>query len=117
MKPTKEQLFYFDLEWVPLAPDYFTLKMDYPELAMVFEHRLEKWNKEAENTNNKTGDEDFWWESKAQKYPEFNKIICMSYGYWNKGEKVVKSIYGHDEKKLLEGAKVLYLIYRGLLKE
>ena len=43
MKPTKEQLLYFDCEWTPVANDYFDLKLDHPKLASVFEHQVEKW--------------------------------------------------------------------------
>ena len=43
MKPKKEQLFYFDSEWVPVVQDYFNLKMDFPLLADAFEHQVEKW--------------------------------------------------------------------------
>ena len=108
MKPTKEQLFYFDLEWVPISASYMDMQFDYPDLATAFKNRVRVWNEQAEMQNHKQGDEDYWWEHKIHQLAEFNKIIVCSYGYWNKGEKVIRSIYGEDEKKLLTGVADLF---------
>lgn len=102
MRPTKEKLFYFDCEWVPISDSFMDLKMDFPALADVFEHQVEKWT----HNNLRDGKPVFegldeWWEEKAHFHPEFCKIVCVSYGYFNKGEFVIKSVYGEDEKKLL----------------
>jgi len=102
MKPTKEKLFYFDCEWVPVAQIYFDLKMDYPLLAEAFEHQVEKWEAQrAADGKPKFGDLDAWWKEKAHFHPEFCQIVCVSYGYFEKGEFKIKSVYGEDEKKLL----------------
>jgi len=103
MNPTKEKLFYFDCEWVPIAQDFFSLKMDHPELAEVFEHRVEKWEHQRKVDGlSKFGDLDAWWDEKAHFHPEFCKMICVSYGYYKKGgEFEIQSVYGEDENKIL----------------
>lgn len=109
MKPTKEQLFYFDSEWVPVVNDYFDLKMDHPILCDAFDHQMEKWNsKRIEEGKESVDKPDWWWEQKAHLHPEFCKIVCVSYGYFNKGEFIIKSIYGEDERKLLEPIPALF---------
>jgi 3'-5' exonuclease len=102
MKPKKEQLFYFDAEWVPVVQDYFNLRMDYPLLADAFDHQTDKWNaKRKEDGLPEISEMNRWWDEKAHFYPEFCKIICVSYGYFNKGEFSIKSLYGKDEAKVL----------------
>lgn len=102
MKPKKEQLFYFDCEWVPVVQDYFNLRMDYPLLADAFDHQTDKWNaKRIEEGLIPIDDMGKWWEEKAHFYPEFCQIICVSYGFFNKGEFFIKSLYGKDESKVL----------------
>ena len=102
MKPAKEKLLYFDCEWTPVAQDYFSLKLDFPALAEVFEHQVKKWERQREvDAKPKFGELDDWWNEKAHFNPEFCKIICVSYGYFQKGEFIIKSIYGEDEAKLL----------------
>jgi 3'-5' exonuclease len=108
MKPPKEKLFVFDCEWTPISNYYFDLKMDYPELADAFEHQTEKWERQRKMEGlDKFGDLDAWWEEKAHFYPEFCKIICVSYGYFSKGEFVIQSAWGEDEKKILNTMQVV----------
>lgn len=102
MRPTKESLFYFDSEWVPISPNYLELKMDHPLLCDAFEHQIEKWNRaRTEKGEHAIKDADWWWNEKAHFYPEFCKMVCVSYGYFEKREFKVKSLYGPDEAKLL----------------
>ena len=111
MKPTKEKLFYFDCEWVPVVQDPFDLKLDHPLLYDAFEHQVEKWKKsamESQGSSYLSKSADNWWEEKAHFYPEFCKIVCVSYGYFNKGEFIIKSLYGEDERKLLEPIPELF---------
>ncbi len=99
MKPKKEQLLYCDCEWVPVSETIGLLEIEYPQLFDAFLSLLGKWSKKP---NAPDWDVDKWWEEKAHTYPEFCKIICVSYGYFNKGEFVTQSCYGEDENKLLE---------------
>lgn len=116
MKPTKEQLLYFDCEWVPIAQDFFSLKMDHSALADVFEHRVEKWEHQRKVDGlGKFGDLDAWWEEKAHFHPEFCKMVCVSYGYYKKKESKfdaapfeIQSVYGDDEKKILTTVQTVF---------
>lgn len=109
MKPTKEKLFYFDCEWVPISNSFMDLKMDHYDLAEVFEHQVEKWTHNNKRDGKPVFDGlDEWWEEKAHFHPEFCKIICVSYGYFKKsGEFEIQSVYGDDEKKLLSGMQLV----------
>lgn len=109
MKPTKEKLFYFDCEWVPIVRDYFDLRLDHRLLAEAFEHQVEKWEKQrAVDGKPKFGDLDKWWKEKAHFHPEFCKMVCVSYGYFEKEEFKIKSVWGEDEAKLLSGIPELF---------
>lgn len=94
----KENLFYFDCEWVPVSETTGMLEVEHPALYDIFIHQLEKWEAKTE----KKLSEQEWWQEKAHMYPEFCEIITVSYGYFYEGEFVVKSIYGDDEKKIME---------------
>lgn len=102
MKPPKEKIFVFDCEWTPLSKTYKDLKRGFPLLAEVFSHQVDKWEHQRELEGlPRFVDIEEWWEEKAHFYPEFCKMICVSYGYFNKGEFVIQSVWGEDEKKLL----------------
>lgn len=108
MKPKKEQLFYWDCEWVPVVQDYFNLKMDFPLLADAFEHQVEKWLDKDDPYRLDPKGASQYWDEKAHMYPEFCQIVCVSYGYFNKGNFVIKSLYGKDERKLMEPIPELF---------
>jgi predicted PolB exonuclease-like 3'-5' exonuclease len=109
MKPSKEKLFVFDCEWTPLKATYFDMKLDLPLLADVFEHQVDKWEHQRKMDGlDKFGTIEDWWEEKAHFYPEFCKIICVSYGYFAKGEFVIKSLWGEDEKQLLASVQSVF---------
>ena len=111
MKPTKEQLFYFDAEWVPIARDLQEFEEKFPLLYESFLHQYKKKGgdilpdrKNLEEKSEGMTVQEFW-EQKAHFYPEFCKIICVSYGYFYNGEFVLKSLYGDDEKQIMSGMK------------
>lgn len=97
MKPKKEELFYFDCEWVPQANTVGQLKKEKPELYDIFLHQVEKWQDKVDGQL--THQE--WWDKKAHMHPEFCKIITISYGYFNGKEFKLASVYGEDEEKML----------------
>jgi len=107
MKPNKDQLFYFDCEWVPISRNLEEFEQDHPELYEAFVHQYKKKGgdiiNERKNLEEKKEGMTLleFWEEKAHFYPEFCKIICISYGYFYNGEFILKSVYGDDEKKLL----------------
>jgi DNA polymerase elongation subunit (family B) len=109
MTPPKEKLFVFDCEWTPLKETYMDMKMDLPDLAEAFDHQVQKWeHKRSVDGIPKFGSLDDWWQEKAHFYPEFCKIICVSYGYFSKGEFIIKSVWGDDESKLLKTVQEVF---------
>jgi len=114
MKPSKEQLFYFDCEWVPISKSLEEFEKDYPLLYQSFLHQYKKKGgdilpdrKKLEEKSEGMTIQQFW-DEKAHFYPEFCQIICVSYGYFYNGEFVLKSVYGSDEKKLMIAVKEVF---------
>ena len=109
MKPKPEQLLYFDAEWTPITKTFESLKEKYPDLAKVFDDQIKKWvhQREIEGKPEILNPE-MWWQEKAHFYPEFSKIICVSYGYFSKGLFLVNSLYGEDEKRILSSAAEIF---------
>jgi len=111
MKPTKEQLFYFDCEWVPIAKNLEEFERDFPLLYESFLHQYKKKGGDILPDRKKLEDKSEgmtvqqFWDEKAHFYPEFCRIICVSYGYFYNDEFILKSIYGDDEKKLMTAVK------------
>jgi len=88
---------FLDIETVPQQPSYSEL----PEKFKYF------WEKKAEKIRGEDESaEDVY--PRAGIYSEFGKIVCISVGVLKKGTTSnygfrVKSFYGADEKKLLQG--------------
>lgn len=108
MKPVKEHLFYFDCEWVPQYESIIDLRINDHILYEAFLHQCEKWNRQNAEEGKNSITSSVYWKEKAHFYPEYCKIICVSYGYYNKGEFIIKSLYGADEKKLLSPIPELF---------
>lgn len=96
MKPKKEELFYFDCEWIPVAENAEMMAIDHPQLYAAFLHQVEKWN-----AKDGVKQPQIWFEEKVHMYPEFCKIITISYGYFGKNGFEVHSLYGEDEYQIL----------------
>lgn len=101
MNIDKNALFYFDAEWVPMVKTFGALREYHPTYYDAWCHKCEKWNKELVNDGKKSKHVEEYWELKAHWYPEFCKMICISFGFYNNGILEVKSVYGHDEKEIL----------------
>lgn len=96
---------YFDMEWVPISISLENLKTDYPKYYEAFIRRVEKWK-----TQDKFVDlsPDEIYNKEAGFFPEFIKIISISFGFFNNnGELKIDSIYGHDELEILTKTKEL----------
>jgi len=102
MNIDKNALFFFDAEWVPIAGTYEDLKINFPNHYIAWENKCKKWNKELEENGKHEKLSYILWEEKAHWYPEFLKMVCISFGYYNEGILITKSVYGHDERELLE---------------
>jgi len=62
MKPKKEQLFYWDAEWVPISKNLEEFEADYPALYEAFVHQYKKKGgdiiNERKNLEEKKGRDD-----------------------------------------------------------
>ncbi len=88
-----EKVLFLDIETVPQVADWNELSMAEQEL----------WEKKTkyQRKNEFTAEE--FYQERGGIMAEFGKIVCISVGILDGGEKLlVKSFYGHDEKKLLE---------------
>lgn len=108
MNLKKEGLFYFDAEWVPLASSLLELDLSNPKLHKAFIGQCDKWNNNSKDEGKEESSYEEYFKKKAHFYPELCKIVCISYGYYDKGLKIIKSLYGDDEKKLLSTAAELF---------
>lgn len=104
MNVDKNSLFYFDAEWVPITKDFIKLGVSFPALYTAWENKCKKWNKELEQKGVDIKDPSIWFNEKAHWYPEYIKMICISYGYFNDNKFILKSLYGNDEKDILTKA-------------
>jgi DNA polymerase elongation subunit (family B) len=94
------KLLYFDMEWAPLSQNLSALAKEHPLHYQAWMRRYDKWQSQGKFLE-KTADEVF--SQEAGFFPEFIKIIVVSFGYYNaNGEFKVDSSYGHNEKQLLE---------------
>jgi len=104
----KESLFYFDCEWAPQTKTIEELEIYNPRLYKAFTYQCDKWNAIAAEEGKPTLLYSTYYKIKAHFYPELCQIICVSYGFFNQGIFVVKSIYGADEKALLTSVADLF---------
>lgn len=111
------KLLYFDMEWVPIAKDYATLKKAFPLHAEAWARRCEKWLGQGKFEGMSVGE---IFAQEAGFYPEFIQIICVSVGYFKdtpEGRKfAMESFYGHDEKEILTKVHELFTKTAGKYK-
>lgn len=92
-----EKFFVIDIETVPQFPDYTMLSNEWQK----------RWSQKIAKTIPESITSEESYRQKAGILAEFGKIICISIGCFHKdksGEPVflIKSIYGDDEKVLLQ---------------
>ena len=87
-------LFFWDIESAGKWKTYNHI--DDPKAKELFDRKYEKWEWE-----NKYGNIETAYLENAPIFSTFGKICCISYGWWNGSTKVVKSIYGEDEKDIV----------------
>lgn len=92
-----KELFHFDIETVGAHPDYQTFKSNDERGAKLFENKYNKmkWDEKYESI------EDAYIDN-AGIMSTYGKIVCISFGYLdNESNKQIKSIYGDDEKDIV----------------
>ncbi len=88
-----EKVLFLDIETVPQVADWNELSMAEQEL----------WEKKTKYQRKDEFTAEEFYQERGGIMAEFGKIVCISVGILDGGEKLlVKSFYGHDEKKLLE---------------
>lgn len=94
------------MEWVPLALNLSDLAKSHPKHYEAWIRKSEKWH--SQNKFKEFTPEELW-RREAGFFPEFIKVIVISFGYYNANQEFkVDSCYGHDEKELLtKAAEVL----------
>lgn len=101
-----EKLIFIDIETVSGSAEFSALE---PEMQSFWEKKARQYYK-AEN------DPDFdvnrSYSEKAGLFSEFNRVVCVSFGYIQfqegQAQATIKSIYDHDEKAiLLKAAELL----------
>lgn len=92
-----KELFHFDIETAGAHPDYETFKSYDERGAKLFENKYNKmkWDEKYENIKEAYIDN-------AGIVSTYGKIVCISFGYLdNDSNKQIKSIYGNDEKDIV----------------
>ncbi len=88
-----EKVLFLDIETVPQVAGW-------NELSTV---EQELWEKKTKYQRKDEFTAEEFYHERGGIMAEFGKIVCISVGILDRGEKLlVKSFYGHDEKKLLE---------------
>jgi predicted PolB exonuclease-like 3'-5' exonuclease len=93
-----KELFMFDIETVGAYPDWETFKLNDERGSKLFESKFikYKWDEKYESIEEAYLDN-------AGIISTYGKIVCISFGYLdNDGKKQIKSIYGDDEKEIVE---------------
>ncbi len=105
-----KKILFFDVETCGITATYEKLLVEKPRLAAlwkVWQDKYKDTNKDTE-TGLPLSLNDVW-VNKAGLHPEYGKIVCASFGYFDKDMQMkITSFYGHDEKDILEKcAKIL----------
>lgn len=108
---TQEELkgfVFFDLETASEFENLDTLAIEKPKMAELWSKRCDYLRSKWPEDNAEKTDEELYLE-KAALTPEFNRIVCASFGRLTfeglTPKMVIKSYYGTDEKEILEGVE------------
>jgi predicted PolB exonuclease-like 3'-5' exonuclease len=86
-------MLFFDIETCGRYSSYEELLTNDPEGA----HIWEKKSKRLQYGNPAKG-----WDEKVALFPEFGRIVCLSYGIWKNGDMAVSTIQEEDEEKMMK---------------
>ena len=94
-----QNLLFLDIETCGKYKDFDEFKMEDPDGALIFDHKCERMG---------YGSPEFGYQDKVSLFPEFGKIVCLSYGIWDNGNIIVKSIADENESDLMKKAANLF---------
>ena len=93
------KILFFDIETAGNYATYAEFQKADPEGALIFEGKCKRLN---------YGDPHEGYQDKVSLFPEFGRIVCLSYGIWKGNEIKVSSIFDEDETFLLKKISVLF---------
>lgn len=93
-----KNFFYFDIETTSKYSSFFDYKLNDDRGAELFRKRYEKYKSFDKSWDKEINDA---YIEKSPLLPEFGKIICISFGLFDKDVKKIFSIVDDDEKRLL----------------
>ena len=90
-------LFMFDIETTGQYKDFYEFEQQDEKGANLFRAKYNKmgWNEKYENINEAYLDN-------AGIISTYGRIVCISFGYLDKGQQRILSFYGDDEKDIVE---------------
>ena len=91
------ELFHFDIETAGQYKDYDSFLDNDERGARLFMSKYEKmnWSEKYEDINEA-------YLENAGIISTYGRIVCISFGYESKGEKMIRSFYGDDERDIVE---------------
>jgi len=99
MKPTKEKLFYFDAEWVPLAETPVKLLEKHPLLGESLMHQIDKWRRNATSETEKNESDQYWYEKKAHFYQNSVRLFVYHMDFSKKVDSKLNPFMGMMKKQ------------------
>ena len=100
---SKEKLskfLFFDIETCGQYPSYEKFEKEDPSGASIFKKKCERMG---------YGDPVEGYLKKVSLFPEFGRIVCVSYGVWKNDDIVVSSISEDNEEDLIKKCHALFL--------
>jgi len=99
MNPT--EYFYFDIETSGAYRDIHTMYTKTPEMYKLFIHKMERMREKdpAMKDSNIVP----LYPMKAPLFPEFGRIVCFSYAYFDNDNLYLDSVQNPDEEQLIHG--------------
>lgn len=90
------ELFHFDIETTGQYKDFYEFEQQDEKGANLFRAKYNKmaWNEKYENIQEAYLDN-------AGIISTYGKIVCISFGYLDKGQQRISSFYGDDEKDIV----------------
>jgi predicted PolB exonuclease-like 3'-5' exonuclease len=93
------KLLFFDIETCGEYPSYEAFKESDPDGAKIYAGKCERM---------KYGDPADGYKDKVALFPEFGRIVCVSYGVWADGKITVKTIDDDNEADLIKKTANLF---------
>ncbi len=105
-----QKCLFFDIETVSRYPDFEEFENNEPEISKIWLDKIAYNDKMKDNPRGN-------YATSACLYPEYGKIACIAYGYWDISDEKWKvehlDVDGSDEKSMLvEFAKIVNTKFR-----